>query len=168
MSAIVSHRRSSSNNQTPLARPGKWAQPRPDGDSLAKWAEYYAEAGLALAALRPGEKLPYRQDWHSGPIATVDAARKHWKATPTDNFGMVLGPSGVATFDVDHVDHARRAFDAAGLDLHGLLGDPKGVAIEGRPERQKRIYQLPCGLELTTKALEWSSPPGSENPSKGL
>jgi putative DNA primase/helicase len=125
--------------------------------------------GLALVCIPRGQKGPINDGWNKprnqanpgGYVTDPGLASEIWM--DGQNLGVVLGPSGLVSFDVDHLEFTRRAFEAVGLDLDHLLED--AVRIEGNPDRAKALFQAPAEIALPSRRLRW--PSGSDYP-KGV
>lgn len=137
------------------------AGPGPDW-TRADWARFYCgQQGLALVAIPEGSKGPRSTGWNrpGGYFTDPIQAEAHWRRYPRQNMGAVLAPSGTTTFDVDHPEWAAAALSAVGLDIEEFL--TAGAAIEGNPEKAKRVFAAPPGVELGLRKLMWPDP---ENP----
>ena len=105
--------------------------------TMMEWAKEYIGIGWKLAALRPGSKGPYQNGWQN-----LDVGVGHWRACPDDGMGVILGPSGLASIDVDEMNSAKAALSALGIDLDGLLSAPDAVRIVSREGRAKLLYRV--------------------------
>lgn len=127
----------------------------------AAWARAYAELGVALVPIPPGQKAPITHDWPNQAITDPILADAYWDEHPDDNMGALLGWSGLLSFDVDAPAHARRALNSAGFDIETILAC--GVAIEGHPAKAKRLFRAPLGKALRTHKWSWPADPSSES-----
>lgn len=137
------------------------------GDSVtatrAQWAKQYCERlQWALVPMPGGTKAPQGQGWNQpgGYFTGPSEAAAHWRANPTDNMGVVLGPSGLVTLDIDHAEYSRIIFDEFGVNLDELK--TSAPCIVGNPERFRILYRLPAGVELSRKALAWPGQNGEK------
>ena len=83
---------------------------------IVDWAVRYAEIGLAIVPLRPGEKFPLFQGWQDLATTDVTRIRDWWKVNPGFNIGFVTGgkSSDVVVVDLDqHEDQGRYGVDFA-------------------------------------------------------
>lgn len=135
-------------------------------DSIAGPARRYVEDyGLALVDIEPGEKGPKGRKWNQpgGYFTDPAAAEAHWLRNADHNLGVVLGPSGVCSLDVDDVQWTRQVL----YDLHGLDLDALALVyptVVGNPARFRVMFRVPDGVELNRHALAWpnqNDPDGS-------
>lgn len=125
----------------------------------------WAELGVHLIPIPRGRKAPIIDGWPALAIGDPDKAEAHWERNPRDNMGAVLGPSKLVSFDVDAPEHARRTLAACGFDIDAIL--EHGVAIEGNPQKAKRLYRAPEGDPLPVYKLSWPPDPASEPDANG-
>ncbi|MEE1922888.1 bifunctional DNA primase/polymerase [Pseudomonas sp. 148P] len=127
--------------------------------ATADWARRYIEAfGLALVPIAPGDKAPKGDAWNKpgGYFTDADEAETFWQAHPRHNLGVVLGPSGVCSLDVDDVDMCRIVLQSTvGLNLD--LFAEQYPTVVGNPARYRLLFRVPDGVELTRRALAWPS-----------
>lgn len=131
----------------------------------SEWARYYCGVqAAALTWIPPAGKAPRHVGWNqpSGYLTDPDQAAEHWRIHPHHNLGLVLGPSGIATFDLDQLAWSRIALAAVGLDLEALL--KLGAAWEGNPQKAKRVFALPSDSDLRLRKLIWPNPDDPEEP----
>lgn len=124
--------------------------------TMTDWAAEYIEHGWRLAALRPGQKGPYQHGWQH---LELDAG--HWRSCPSDGMGVILGPSGVASIDVDEMSSAKTALRALGIDLAALLEADDAVRIVSREGRAKLLYRVDEDqreVVCRKRALNWRTP----------
>lgn len=124
--------------------------------TMADWAAEYIAHGWRLAALRPGQKGPYQHGWQH---LELDAG--HWRSCPSDGMGVILGPSGVASIDVDEMSSAKTALRALGIDLTALLEADDAVRIVSREGRAKLLYRVDEDqreVVCRKRALNWRTP----------
>lgn len=134
-------------------------QERVNADARAnhEWARFYTERmHLALVPIEPGTKGPKKPGWNQpgGYITDPVEAERFWRSHPQMGMGAVLGPSGIATLDIDDMDGARIALKAVGLDLDVYLA---GCRLRGNPARAKPVFRVPDGVHLDRRALSWPS-----------
>lgn len=128
--------------------------------NMAAWARRYSEKlGLALVSIPPGEKAPKGDGWNKpgGYFTDADKAEAWWAKHPKNNMGVVLGPSGICSMDVDHVAYSRDVLrDVLGIDLDALaVAYP---TLVGNPERFRIMFKLPEGVEFNRHSLVWPNP----------
>ena len=112
-------------------------------------AAYCEKLGWSLVPIPAGSKAPTQLGWQTPERAITTAAEavKYYTANPTHNMGLLHGPSGTATLDVDNVEHTKMIFANLGIDYASMM---KGLGIEGRPDRGKLLFKVPHGLTLKT------------------
>ncbi|MEX7557182.1 bifunctional DNA primase/polymerase [Pseudomonas monteilii] len=125
--------------------------------TTADWARRYIETfGLALVPIEPGKKGPTGDGWNrpGGYFTDTASADQFWKANPSHNLGVVLGPSNVCSLDVDDVEFTRLVLQQThGLDVDALAAAyPTSV---GNPARFRIMFRVPEGVELKKHALVW-------------
>jgi len=127
--------------------------------TTADWARRYIETfNLALVPIEPGEKGPKGNGWNKpGGYFTVAAdAESFWKKRPSHNLGVVLGPSGVCSLDVDEAQCTRQILsELLGMDLDALA-DAYPTSV-GNPARFRIMFRVPDGVDLSWHPLTWPS-----------
>lgn len=116
--------------------------------------ERYLKLGFGVVYIPPGTKGPRTQGWQKNPVTTLDQAQKVW--AHDGGVGLHHASSSTATLDIDHKEHAERAFAALDLDLNELLNRP-GPKIVGK-NGAKPLYCVPEGVKLSRRALVWRPP----------
>ena len=91
--------------------------------------------GLRLVPIPPGSKGPRREGWNKpgGYFTDPKEAARHWEAHAEEGIGAVLGPSGLCSLDVDHVEHARTVLAEFSIDLDALA--KSAPCVVGNPAR---------------------------------
>jgi putative DNA primase/helicase len=122
---------------------------------------YVRKYNLAIVPIEPGMKGPRGVGWNQpGGYLTQDAeVTQFYNEHPDWNMGVVLGPSGLCSLDIDHVEHSTIVLDALGIDLHELR--ESCPTIVGNPARFRLLFLEPIGVELGRKALTW---PNKDDP----
>ncbi|MFD2408014.1 bifunctional DNA primase/polymerase [Azorhizophilus paspali] len=124
---------------------------------MSAWARRYIEAfGLCLVKIDPREKFPKDQAWNlpGGYFTDAAEAAEFWLQNPQHNMGVVLGPSGVCSLDVDDVPATRQVLaNLLGLDVDAMADSLPTVM--GNPARFRIMFRAPAGFELGRKALSW-------------
>ena len=127
---------------------------------IAAWARRYIETfKLALVPIDPGQKAPKGNGWNKpgGYITDAEQAEAFWTKHPKHNMGVVLGPSGVCSLDVDHVEYCRQVFsDVLGINLDDLAA--VYPTLVGNPARFRIMFKVPEGLEFNRHSLSWPNP----------
>jgi hypothetical protein len=105
-------------------------------------SDYYIDTlGWSLCAIAPATKRPLGNGWQASPMPS-----DHWARHPDHGCGVIHGPSGTCTLDVDDVEATRADFAERGIDLDLILSE--AVRIVGHPDRAKAIYRMPAGVTL--------------------
>ncbi|MBP8218127.1 MAG: bifunctional DNA primase/polymerase [Aeromonas sp.] len=134
---------------------------------MAAWAKRYIDAfGLALVPIDPLQKFPKGNGWNQPGGYFTDAAEAaaFWGSNPQHNMGVVLGPSGICSLDVDDLPATRQVLaDLMGLDVDAMAD--RLPTVVGNPERFRVMFRAPAGFELGRKALSWPVK-GSDDPRK--
>lgn len=124
----------------------------------ATYARRYAELGFPLIPIPHGEKGPRTRGWPNAAITAPEEAEAHWQDSD-EGMGVVLGPAGLVSIDVDDPEQTRALFAELGLELDELLaGAPRW---HGNPERFKVLFRAPQGPDLGRHALAWPSQEGT-------
>ena len=126
--------------------------PAPDAPRH-QWAEYFRALGFKLVPIPPGRKGPTAPGWPE-----ADTLPEHWRKPPQDGLGVVLGPSGLVSLDLDALLESRALLADLGLELDDLLAG--AIQVRGNPSRLRAIYRAPAGVDLSHKTLAW--PPRAE------
>ena len=83
---------------------------------LIDFAIRYAEIGLAIVPLKPGEKYPLFQKWQDLATTDVEQIRDWWSINPSYNIGLMTGgkSSDIVVVDLDqHTEEGRYGIDIA-------------------------------------------------------
>ena len=113
-----------------------------------KYAKQYKDAGFSLCAIKPESKRPHGNEWEQNPKDP-----SFWAGNESYGMGVIHQHSGTCSIDIDHMEHARTALSALGVDLDSLLQD--GVQILSREGRGKLLYQAPQDLPQKRHNLNW-------------
>jgi len=114
-----------------------------------------------VVPIPPGKKGPIGRGWNTpGHYATTVAeVERLWRGRESWGVGLVHAPSGSCALDVDHVEHTRTVFAELGVAYDEILdGAPR---LRGNPERDKALFRLPEGVELSTHKLVWPPTPNA-------
>jgi hypothetical protein len=126
----------------------------------------YVRAGLFIVPIAPingkptkrptsqGWNLPKSPDNPNGYSNDPEDIIRRTKA-PRSNIGLALGPSKVASIDLDDLKMSREALALADIDIDALLADPQSVQIIGREGRGKLLYHVPEGFTCCTVKLTY-------------
>ena len=118
-------------------------------DPAAAWVAYYAALGMRPVPIPPGTKGPTLPGW---PSLVLGA--DYWTAHPEQGIGIILGPSGLASLDIDDMEGTRALLADLGLNLEELTRE--AVMIQGNPARMRAWFRMPEGLDgLSRRALAW-------------
>lgn len=103
-------------------------------------ARQYADLGFKLVAWHGGSpvcKFPKRQSWGLEPLDPNTLNGE-------DMIGLNHGLSHTVVIDGDNLELTRVVFDALGLSVDAMPGDPP--SYRGNPARLKWLYRLPKGF----------------------
>ncbi|ADV66500.1 bifunctional DNA primase/polymerase [Deinococcus maricopensis] len=105
--------------------------------------------GLVLVRINHGQKRPTYSGWGKdslGVIRTPEDAHRELTLDGREwNVGVLLGPSGLLSLDIDRDDLAREEFAKHGLDLDAMIAvHPHPTQAKGK----KLWYRLPDDLDL--------------------
>jgi putative DNA primase/helicase len=134
-------------------------------DRTAQYVKAYVRNyHLALVPIPRGSKGPRREGWNKpgGYFTDAEEALRYWREHPEDGIGAVLGPSGLCSLDVDHVEHAMTVLSEFGVDLDALSGT--APTVQGKPARLRILFAAPTGGELSRHALTWPARSPDEKP----
>ena len=118
---------------------------------------HYTGLGWHLVTMPAGSKAPNIPNWPERAISSPDDAERYYSQHPTHNVGLLHSASGTCALDIDHLENARTAFAAMGLDLDAILA--KAPRIIGREGRGKAIFRA-HRPDLKTHKLAWPDPNG--------
>lgn len=121
-------------------------------------ARYCSEQGFYLVTIPAGTKAPRGMGWQrpESAIYEADAALAYYQENDNHNVGLLHGPSGTATWDIDNVEWTRIICSEMGIDYDAIMAS--APRIVGRPDRGKVLFRVPVGLELKTHKVTWPSP----------
>ena len=106
----------------------------------------YLEEGMALVAIRLGQKGPVSAAWNKLENVITDPAAA---ASLTENVGLAhaYNPSGpTMAVDIDDMARAEPWLAARGININALLEAEDAVQIiSGKAGRAKLLYRLPAG-----------------------
>jgi hypothetical protein len=135
-----------------------------DTTAAALAVRYIKEWGLKLVPIPRGTKAPREKGWNKegNYISDPTIARERW-SNGAEGIGVVLGPSGLCSLDIDWPEQAEPVLAALGIDLRALR--KMGPTIRGNPARYRLIFAAPNGVVLGRKILAWPRrAPGEEPP----
>lgn len=116
-----------------------------------------------LVELPHGSKKPVRGKWETDTIHTAERARQVWKGEDGErqNIGVVLGPSCLASLDIDDAEAAEIIFAEFGIDIAEYrLHSP---VIQGTPGCFRIMFRVPEGIEIEKHIVRW---PNKDDKSK--
>ena len=132
--------------------------------SAADWAiRYIKEYQFRLVPIPKGTKGPVDPGWNlpGRYVTDPEVARQRWNNGTDQGIGVVLGPSGVCSADIDFPEHAERVLSDLGIDLPALR--KATPTIQGNPARYRMMFKAPC-VVLSRKALVWPPRNPGEKP----
>ena len=118
---------------------------------------HYTQLGWALVTIPAGSKAPTDYGWPEKALRRTEDAVAYYERNATHNVGLLHSASGTCALDIDHLENARTAFTAMGLDLDAILAS--APRIVGRPGRGKAIFRAHRD-DLKTHKLAWPNPNG--------
>lgn len=110
----------------------------------------------------PGQKGPRYPGWSDpqNAITDLEEGREFFTLHPTFGIGVLLGPSGLVTLDVDVVSITREVLHEQGIGLDAI----EAPRIIGNPSKFRLVFAAPPG-ELPHRTLSW---PQKEDPRKSF
>lgn len=132
--------------------------------AVVDWAvRYIQEHHFKLVSIPRGTKGPKETGWTQPGRYITDAkvARQRW-SNGAEGIGVVLGPSGLCSGDIDYPEHAERVLGKLGIDLPALRRVTP--TIVGNPARYRMVFAAPAGVALSRKALVWPPKNPGEKP----
>lgn len=122
---------------------------------MAWYAERYTDRhGMELVPIEPLQKRPLSRDWGKNTLKTSDEARAYFMEHPDWNVGIVLGPSGYCSIDIDCWESFCILLEDFGVDQEELAGLP---TIQGSPKGRRILFRVPEGASIDYRKLNWPS-----------
>lgn len=126
--------------------------------SAEKTTAWYAERytskfGMHLIPLKPNSKLPVMNDWGLHTISDSDQARAYFEQHPDQGIGMALGPSRMASLDIDCEESFRTICHNYGIDLDDLIASTP--TLKGSDKGMRLVFRVPDGVDLGYSKLNW-------------
>ena len=122
----------------------------------AEAAKRYTDTyGIHIVPVPPGTKGPRTKGWGNNLFADGDAAAEYYIKNPNWNLGVILGPSGMGSLDIDDLESFELIIAAFGLEeeFEELKRFP---TIQGNPETGYRImFRIPDGREFGRNSVGW-------------
>ena len=94
--------------------------------STADWAvRYIEEYQFRLVAIPKGTKGPLDPGWNlpGRYVTDPEVAWQRWNNGTDEGIGVVLGPSGVCSADIDFPEHAERVLGELGIETPRVTKD---------------------------------------------
>lgn len=134
--------------------------------STEKTTAWYAERytskfGMHVIPLKPDSKLPVQNDWGNHAISDPSEARAYFEAHPDQGIGMALGPSRMASLDIDCEESFRTICHNYGIDLDDLIASTP--TLKGSDKGMRLVFRVPDGADLGYSKLNWQR---EDDPSK--
>jgi len=114
--------------------------------------KYCEQFNFHLVPIEPKRKFPRTKDWGENCITDPAAAEAFYKQHPTWNMGIALGPSGMCSLDIDHLDSFKTILDEFGIPIEELEKYP---TIKGGDKGHRVLFRVPEGVELNYQKLNW-------------
>lgn len=126
--------------------------------SAEKTTAWYAERytskfGMHLIPLKPNSKLPVMNDWGLHTMSDPDQARTYFEQHPDQGIGMALGPSRMASLDIDCEESFRVICHNYGIDLDELIASTP--TLKGSEKGMRLVFRVPDGVDLGYSKLNW-------------
>lgn len=96
---------------------------RPSID-LIEYALKYAQMGIYVIPIKPGEKTPLLKNWQDRASANAEKIREWWGKHPNANIALHTGKSGLIVLDIDPRNGGFESLD----NLKDLLSDDKWLS----------------------------------------
>lgn len=119
--------------------------------------------GFHLVEVKPNSKVPMRDKWQTETIHDEAQARRIWSGEDGErlNMGVVLGPSRLASLDIDDPEAAEIIFREFGVDIEEYC--KHSPVVQGTPGCFRIMFRLPEGVVIGRHAIRW---PRKEDTSK--
>lgn len=122
--------------------------------SSAWYARRYVERfGFHIVPIEPGRKFPRSSDWGNSCLTSPDEAEAFFKAKPDWNMGAALGPSLLASLDIDCWESFETICECLGIDLHQLIRETPTIKARG----YRIMFRVPAGADLPYRKVNWPS-----------
>lgn len=126
--------------------------------SAEKTTAWYAERytskfNMHLIPLKPNSKLPVMNDWGLHTMSDPDQARAYFEQHPDQGIGMALGPSRMASLDIDCEESFRTICHNWGIDLDDLIASTP--TLKGSDKGMRLVFRVPDGVDLGYSKLNW-------------
>lgn len=126
--------------------------------STEKTTAWYAERytskfNMHLIPLKPNSKLPVMNDWGLHTISDPGQARAYFEQHPDQGIGMALGPSRMASLDIDCEESFRTICHNYGIDLDDLIASTP--TLKGSDKGMRLVFRVPDGVDLGYSKLNW-------------
>lgn len=108
---------------------------------------------MHIVPLEPGMKFPRAKDWGENCLTTPEDARSFYEKNPTWGMGAALGPSRLASIDIDNMPMFKIICECLGIDLDALINE--NPTIKGRGYRV--TFRVPDGQVLPYHKISWPS-----------
>lgn len=128
--------------------------------SIARYAQKYAQMGLALVPIHIRDKRPIGEEWQQHPITDPRQAAHYFTQHPDHNIGAHLGASRLVSLDLDDLEASTLILGEFGIDVAALVASTP--TIVGNPDRRRLQFRAP-DVELSRHALTW---PRKDEPGK--
>lgn len=118
----------------------------------AWYARRYVERfHFSLVPIEPGRKFPKVDDWGKNALSDPDQAEQFYDDHADWNIGVALGPSNLASLDVDHLESFKLICECCGVDFDALVAATPTV----RGRNPRLMFRVPAGANLPYRKLNW-------------
>lgn len=116
---------------------------------------YIERFDFHLVPIEPNRKFPRTADWGNTAINDADQADAYYTSKPDWNMGVALGPSKMASLDIDCMQSFGFICDVFGIDLQELIANTP--TIQGASKGLRLMFKLPDGVKLPYHKMNWRS-----------
>ncbi len=120
----------------------------------AWYARRYVERfGFHIVPIEPGRKFPRSADWGNSCLTTAEEAEQFYQSRPDWNMGAALGPSQLASLDIDCWESFETICECLGIDLTKLIREAPTIKARGF----RIMFRVPAGADLPYRKINWPS-----------
>lgn len=116
---------------------------------------YIERFNFHLVPIEPKRKFPRTADWGNTALNDAEQADAYYTAKPDWNMGVALGPSQMASLDIDCIESFGFICEVFGIDLDELIANTP--TIQGASKGLRLMFKLPDGVKLPYHKMNWRS-----------